>query len=115
MITHWIKAKDGKEYPIRNTNGIIMQLAISEGVHSNQIQRWLSDFASWPLGRVYKYYWLMFRYGAKVEDIPFQMDEEDFVFWIGEDDTIMPQVHKVISATNPDAEKKSNQTRVGKK
>lgn len=108
MLSHWIKAKDGKEYPIRHTNGVMMQLAISEGIPSNQIQKFLSDFSSWPMGRVYKFYYLMFKYGAKKEGVEFDMDEEDFVMWVAEDETIMEQVLKIISATSPDPAKKKN-------
>lgn len=114
MITHWIKAKDGKEYPIRHSNGVTMQLAISEGVPSNQIQKFLTGFASWPIGRVYKFYYLMFKYGAKKEGAEFNMDEEDFVMLLNEDETIMPQVHKILEASSPDPQKKTQAKEAGK-
>jgi hypothetical protein len=105
MITHWIKDKAGKEFPIKHSNGVSMQLAISEGVPVNRLQKFLSDFESWPIGRVYKFYYLMFKSGAKQEGIAFEMDEEEFVEWITNDDTVMSQVLKIIGATSPDQKK----------
>jgi hypothetical protein len=105
MITHWIKDSTGKTYPVRHSNGVIMQLAVSEEIPSNQIQKFLSGFASWPIGRVYKFYYFMFKSGAKKENVAFDMTEEDFVEWINDDETVMPQVLNILSATSPDQKK----------
>lgn len=105
MTSHWIKDSEGKTYPVRHSNGVIMQLAVAEEIPSNQIQKFLSGFASWPIGRVYKFYYFMFKSGAKKEGVAFDMSEEDFVEWINEDDTIMPQVLNILTATSPDQKK----------
>ena len=107
MITHWVKTKEGKEYPIRFTQAVSMQLAIDEEVPANKIQEFLGDFGSWPMGRIYKFYRLAFRSGAKKAGIEFKMTDEDFIEWISEDETIMEQVLKFMIASKPEPQKKT--------
>jgi hypothetical protein len=111
MVSHWIKAQDGKEYPVRFSNAIYTQLAIKEGVAANLISKFFSSFQSWPIERVYRFYYLAFRYGAKKENREFEMNEEDFVDFVAEDDTIMPQIMKIMAASNPDPQKKTKANR----
>ena len=105
MFSHWLKTKDGKEYAVRFSNAIGIQLAVEQEIPSNKIQEFLSSFASWPIGRVYRYYYLAFRNGAKKEKVDFDLDMDDFIELIGEDETVMPQVLKIMEASYPDAKK----------
>lgn len=107
MVTHWIKDSQGREWPIRFTQAVSMQLAVDEQIPANQIQKFLGGFASWPMGRVYKFYRLAFKSGAKKEGREFDMNDEDFIEWLSEDESIMEQVLSKMSASKPDPEKKT--------
>lgn len=111
MITHWIKSKDGREWPIRFSQSVTMQLAVDENVPANQISKFLSEFGSWPMGRVYKFYRLAFRAGARKENREFLMNDEDFIEWVSDDETIMEQIIKVMTASSPDPDTKKKAVR----
>lgn len=107
MFSHWIKDKTGKTYPIRFSQSVMMQLAVEEGINANDLQKFLSEFTEWPLGRVYRFYQLAFISGGKKEGQKFEMDQDDFIEWISDDETVMPEVLKAFSASMP--EKKTRQ------
>ena len=102
-MQHLITTKDGKCYPIKFSQGVIMRLAVKEGVPSNQLQKFLSGFASWPIGRMFSFYWLAFKAGSD----SFDMSEDDFIDLISEDDTILPQIMNVQAASEPEPVKKN--------
>lgn len=114
MIVHWIKAGDGKQYPIRFSQSARMQLAVAEKVPLNMLTKWLSGFASWEIGLVYKFYYYAFRDGAKKEGKEFEMTDEQFIDFIEEDPTIMEQIEAVMIASNPDDPKKPMRKRTDK-
>ena len=102
MITHWIKTKDGKEWPIRFTQAVTNQLAVDENVPLNQIGKFLGTFGEWPIGRVYKFYKLAFKSGARKEGKEFDMTDEEFIEWMSEDDAVMEGINRVMLASHPD-------------
>jgi len=106
MITHWIKSSDGREWPIRFSQSVTMQLAVEENVPANQIGKFFADFGAWPMGRVYKFYRLAFRAGARKEGRDFVMNDEEFLEWVSDDEDIMKQIIKIMTASNPDPETK---------
>ena len=106
-MTHWIKTQDGQEYAIRFTQVVYIQLSSMEDIPSNQIQKFLSGFASWPLSRVYRFYWLAFKNGSRKENKDFDMTEEDFMYWVNDDETIFPQILKAMELSSPTEQKKT--------
>lgn len=101
MNVYYIKAKDGKEYPIRFSQSVAFQLAAEESVPMNKVAAFFADFQSWPIGRVYRYYILAFRAGARKAGGTFDMESADFVDWLDEDDTILEQIIKYMIASFP--------------
>lgn len=110
MIVHFIKAQNGKEYPIRFSQAARMQLAVAEKVPMNMLTKWLSSFASWDIGLVYKFYHYAFKDGAKKQGQEFNMTDEEFIDFMEEDPTLMEQIVEVMVASNPDESKKKERT-----
>ncbi len=102
MTSHWIKRKDGKEFPIRFTEGVMMSLAVEEGIHLNLLGKFASSFSEWPLGRVFRYYHLAFKSGGRVEGKPFDMTDDEFIEWLSEEPEVMDQVSRAFVASLPE-------------
>lgn len=106
-MIHYIKDQKGKEWAIRFSNAVAMQLAASEKVPMNMIQKFLNGFDSWPIDRVYRYYYMAFQSGARAAEKEFNMTEQQFQEWVLDDDlTVFPQLLTILAASNPDPEKK---------
>ena len=75
----------------------------------NKVASFFSGFQSWPIGRVYRYYLLAFRAGARKDGKEFTMTDEEFIDWMGDDETIMEQIIKYMAASFPadDGKKKA--------
>lgn len=111
MVTHWIKDKNGKEYSIRYSQVVGIQLASIEGIPANKIQKFLSSMGDWPIDRMFRLHWLAFKNGARKENREFDMSEEDFLYWLDDDETILPQVMRINEASQPDPQKKTDKKR----
>lgn len=110
-MTYWVKGKDGREYPIRFTQGTLIQLAVLEGVSQNQLTKMLGSFAEWPLERLFRLYWLMFKSGARSQGREFDKTQEEFIAWVTEDDeTMLEQVINVMNESQPQGAEKKRAT-----
>ena len=110
-MVYWVKGKDGREHPIRFTQGVLIQLAVLEGVSQNQFSKMLGAFADWPLERLFRLYFLMFKSGARAENKPFTMTEEEFVVWITEEDeTMLEQILNAMNESQAQGEGKKKTT-----
>jgi hypothetical protein len=105
---YWIKGKDGKEYAVSFTQVVFMQLAMAEGVAMNNLPKMLNSFLEWPVGRVMRMYWLAVKNGMRKAGKDFTITEEDFIYWLDDDDTLMDQIVRAFNESMPgdDGEKK---------
>lgn len=111
-MTYWVKGKDNREHPVRFTQGVLVQLAVLEGISQNNFSKMLGAFTEWPLERLFRLYWLMFKSGARAENKQFTMSEEDFVIWITEeDDGLLEQILTAMQESQPQGEAKKKTAR----
>ena len=107
MVLHWVKAKDGKEYPVVFSNYVGTQLAMREGVAVSDVHKLLSGFSKWTVTTLYRFYFFAFKAGALAAKTEFDLNEDEFVYWVTDgDETIMPQVQKIMTESQPDDKKK---------
>lgn len=114
-MIYWIKAQDGKEYAVAYTQAVYMQLAMLEGVAMNNLNKMLSEFERWPVSRVMRFYWLAVKNGMRKAGKDFDVAEEEFIYWLDDDDTIMAQLIDALTSSMPEAEGKKQTARQVKK
>lgn len=114
-MIYWIKAKDGREYAVAYTQAVYMQLAMMEGVQMNNLNKMLATFDQWPIARVMRFYWLAIKNGMRKAGKDYDIKEEDFVYWLDDDDTIMDQLVAALVESMPASDGKKQTARQGKK
>lgn len=104
-MLHWIKSSDGKEYPLKFSQSVINIFVAHEKVPANQVGTFLSGFGSWPMDRVYRFYHLAFKAGARNQNKEFDMTDDEFIEFLEDDPALFPQVIEAFSASNPEQKK----------
>jgi hypothetical protein len=108
MLVTYIKSKkDGREVPFLFSNGVSAKLAMECEVPVNKVGEFFGGMQSWPVGQLWKFYFLAAREGAKTDKVRFDMDYDDFVSWIFADDEILPKIVEAMIMSNPEPEKKT--------
>lgn len=114
-MIYWIKAKDGREYAVAYTQAVYMQLAMLEGVAMNNLNKMLSDFERWPVSRVMRFYWLAVKNGMRKAGKDWDVAEEDFIYWLDDDQTIMQQLSDALVNSIPEPDGKKPAAKQAKK
>lgn len=112
---YWIKGKDGKEYAVSFSQAAILRLTIMEGVAVNNMTKMLNSYEEWPISRVIRMYWLSVKEGMRKAGKEFNMTEDEFVDWLGDDETIWMQIVKAFEESNPQPDEKKPTARQVKK
>ena len=105
-MTHWIKAKDGKEYPLSFTQLVYKQLANHYKVPQSQWGEFFNGIREWTADKVDMLYWLAFKNGAYKERRDFSITREEFEYWTDEDPTIMEQAAEAMIQSSPEGDEK---------
>jgi hypothetical protein len=106
MNTFYITDKDGKIYPIKISQGVLEQLAIAEGVSVKHYHSFFQSWSDWSIERLYKLFYTAMRIAARREKIEFVETFQDFMDWLADDESISPQLMKLLTESSPVSDEK---------
>lgn len=106
-MIHFIKDSKGNEYPIAFTQAVISLLAVEEGIGVNQMGKFTQDLSKMKLETSFRFYYLAIKTASIEIGKDFDMDMTRFIMLCSNDEVFMPNILKVIEASNPVTEKKT--------
>jgi hypothetical protein len=105
-MLHWIKSNDGKEFPVALSQAVIVRLASAEKIPHSKALSMLNDFDKWPMDRLFRMYYFMFRTGAVKANREFTISEDEFIDWIDERPELLEQIMTSFTESLPQDTKK---------